>query len=182
MHNEEVGDVHPQGESSSGTKHSSTPKVIFLQHDVEEAELVVNWTRESMKEALGLNDEDKFTFDFEKDIEYNAPDDEYVFKMVDADNFNDVVIEDDSDSDHEEQLHYSGRDSDFPTFTELFKTHNEDNLKGQIVEKLGEEGIPRKLSKEELREERKKWFKPMPGERKFKRPLKFFKSYPDESL
>ncbi|XP_021974863.1 FK506-binding protein 4-like [Helianthus annuus] len=146
-HNEEVEDVHPQGESSSGTKHSSTPKVIFLQHDVEEGELVVNWTREPMKEALGMNDEDKFTFDFEKDIEYNAPDDEYVFKMVDdADNFNDVVTEDDSDSDHEEQLHYS------------------DNLKRQIVEKLGEEGIPRKLSKEELREERKKWFKPMPGE------------------
>ncbi|MFS7960794.1 hypothetical protein Hanom_Chr08g00707201 [Helianthus anomalus] len=116
-------------------------------------------------------------------MEYNAPDDEYVFKMVDdADNFNDVVIEDDSDSDHEEQLHYSGRDSDFPTFTELFKTHNEDNLKRQIVEKLGEEGIPRKLSKEELREEHKKWFKPMLGERKFKRPLKFFKSYPEESL
>ncbi|MFS7960795.1 hypothetical protein Hanom_Chr08g00707211 [Helianthus anomalus] len=64
MHNEEVEDVHPHGESSSGTKHSSTPEVIFLQHDVEEEELVVNWTRESMKEALGLNDEDKFTFDF----------------------------------------------------------------------------------------------------------------------
>ncbi|MFS7978179.1 hypothetical protein Hanom_Chr10g00912541 [Helianthus anomalus] len=40
--NEEVEDVHPQGESSSGTKRSSAPKVIYLQHGVEEGELVEN--------------------------------------------------------------------------------------------------------------------------------------------
>ncbi|MFS7979946.1 hypothetical protein Hanom_Chr10g00933651 [Helianthus anomalus] len=118
--NEEVEDVHPQGESS-GTKHSYAPKVIFLQHNVEEGELVENWTRESMKEALGLNEEDKFTFDFEKDIEDNGLDAEYVFEKVDeSDNFNDVVIEDGSDSDNEVPIHYAGQDADFPTFAELF--------------------------------------------------------------
>ncbi|MFS7979952.1 hypothetical protein Hanom_Chr10g00933711 [Helianthus anomalus] len=106
--NEEVEDVHPQGESS-GTKHSYAPKVIFLQHNVKEGDLVENWTRESMKEALGLNEEDKFTFDFEKDIEDNGLDGEYVFEKVDeADNFNDVVIEDGSDSDNEVPIYYAG--------------------------------------------------------------------------
>ncbi|MFS8019044.1 hypothetical protein Hanom_Chr15g01399231 [Helianthus anomalus] len=37
------------------------------------------------------------------------------------------------------------------------------------------------LSKEELREERKKWFKPRVDERKFKRPLRFFTRHPDQS-
>ncbi|MFS7978178.1 hypothetical protein Hanom_Chr10g00912531 [Helianthus anomalus] len=136
-----------------------------------------------MKEALGLNEEDRFTFDFEKDIEDHGPEGEYVCEYIEeADNFNDVVVESDSDSDHEEQMHYSCLDSDFPTFAELFKTHNEDNLKRNIFEKFNEDGIPRKLSREELQEEKKKWFRPMPEECKFKIPLKFFKSHPNESL
>ncbi|XP_022007728.1 uncharacterized protein LOC110906994 [Helianthus annuus] len=180
--NEEVEDVHPQREPS-GTKHSYARKVLYLQHDVEEGELVENWTRVSMKEALELNEEDKFRFNFEKDIEDNGPDGEYVFERVDeADNFNDMVIEDGSDSDNDVPMHYAGQDADFPTFTELFRSHNEEDLNRKVVEKLNEEGIPKKLSKEELQEEKKKWFRPMPEERKFKRPLKFFKSYLDESL
>ncbi|XP_022030859.1 glutamic acid-rich protein-like [Helianthus annuus] len=133
--NSEHEEVHPQGESSSGTKRvdpvdlfSSTPKVIYLSHDVEEGELVENWTRETMKESLGLNDEDNFTFDFEKDMEDDAPDSEYMFKMVDeADKFNEVVVEDDLESDQDVPFHYANKDSkDFPTFIELFQTHNED--------------------------------------------------------
>ncbi|MFS8022859.1 hypothetical protein Hanom_Chr16g01444491 [Helianthus anomalus] len=38
------------------------------------------------------------------------------------------------------------------------------------------------MTREELREERKKWFKPEVNERKFKRPLKFFTRHPDQSL
>ncbi|MFS7913609.1 hypothetical protein Hanom_Chr02g00143721 [Helianthus anomalus] len=116
-HNKEKEQERPRGESSSGAKDadpvnlfSTTPKVIYLSHDVEEGELVENWTRETMNEALGFNDEDNFTFDFKKDMEDDAPDGDYVFKMVDeADNFNDVVIQDDSESDHEVPLHYSSR-------------------------------------------------------------------------
>ncbi|MFS7905017.1 hypothetical protein Hanom_Chr01g00042811 [Helianthus anomalus] len=97
-------------------------------------------------------DDDNFNFDFENDIE-DAPIGNYLFKMVDeAGNFNDVVVEDDSGS---------GQD---------------------IAEKVSEGGIPRTLTKEELREERKKWFKPMVEERKFKHPLKFFTRHPNKSL
>ncbi|MFS8035255.1 hypothetical protein Hanom_Chr17g01590901 [Helianthus anomalus] len=131
--NVEHEEVHPQGESSSGTKHadpvnlfSSTPKVIYMSHDVKEGELVENWTRETMKEALGLNDEN-FDFNFEKDIE-DAPIGKFVFKMVDeANNFNEVVVEDDSEFDQDVPFHYSSKDSeDFPTFAELLRTYNED--------------------------------------------------------
>ncbi|MFS7919535.1 hypothetical protein Hanom_Chr03g00213791 [Helianthus anomalus] len=189
--NAEHEEVHPQGESSSGTKHDdpvdlflSTPKVVYLSLDVEEGELVKNWTRETIKKSLGLNDEDNFTFDFEKDMEDDAPNSEYMFKMVDeADNFNEVVVEDKSESDQDVSFPYSSKDSeDFPTFTELFRTHNEDELKRKVAEKLNTNGVPRTLTKEELREERKKWFKPLVEERKFKRPLKFFTSHSDESL
>ncbi|MFS7947962.1 hypothetical protein Hanom_Chr06g00554331 [Helianthus anomalus] len=104
--------------------------------------------RESMKAALGLNEEDKFTFDFEKDIEDHGPDGDYMFERVEeAGNFNDVVIEDGSDSDNE-PMHYASQDANFPTFAELFKSNNEEDLKRKVVEKLNEEGIPRKLSKE----------------------------------
>ncbi|MFS8007805.1 hypothetical protein Hanom_Chr14g01265321 [Helianthus anomalus] len=168
--NEEKEEERPQGELSSSVQNadpvnvfSTTPKVIYLSHDVEEGELVENWMRKTMKGA----------FNFEKDMEDNAPDGDYVFKLVDeADNFNVVVIEDDSESDHEVLLHYCGQDAYFPTFDELFRTYYEDELKRKVAEKVAEEGIPRTLSREELRENRKKWFKPKPEERKIKRPLK----------
>ncbi|MFS7967578.1 hypothetical protein Hanom_Chr09g00787371 [Helianthus anomalus] len=169
--NEEHEDVQPQGESTSGVVHdepanmfSNTLKVIYLNHDVEEGEIVENWTSESMMEMLDINDEN-FKFDIEDDISKATPDGVYVFKMVDvADNFNNVVVEDDSESDQEEPFHYSNE------------------LKRKVGEKVSEDGVPKTLSKEELLEERKKWFKPMVEERKFKRPLKFFTRHQDQSL
>ncbi|MFS7909440.1 hypothetical protein Hanom_Chr01g00094641 [Helianthus anomalus] len=112
-----------------------------------------------MKEALGLNDEN-FNFDFEKDIE-DAPIGEYIFKMVDeADNFNEVVVEDDSESNQDVSFHYSSKDSeDFPTFAKLFRTLNKYELRRKVAKKISTHGAPRTFSKEELREERKKWFK-----------------------
>ncbi|MFS7946805.1 hypothetical protein Hanom_Chr06g00540591 [Helianthus anomalus] len=171
-----------RGESTSGAKDanlqkvfSNTPKVIYLSHDVEEGELVENWTRESMLEALGMNDEN-LKFDNEDEIP-TAPDSEYVFKFVeDADDFNDVIVEDDSsDSDQDVPFHYAGQDDNFPTFVEQFRTHNEDELRRKVAEKISTDGPPKTLSEEELREQGKKWFKqPMVEERKFKRTLKFF--------
>ncbi|MFS8002362.1 hypothetical protein Hanom_Chr13g01201221 [Helianthus anomalus] len=71
---------------------------------------------------LGVADEN-FKFDFEDDIEKTNETGDYVFKMVDeAGNFDNVVMEDDSDLDKDESLHYSIKDSeDFPTFVELFR-------------------------------------------------------------
>ncbi|MFS7917710.1 hypothetical protein Hanom_Chr03g00192371 [Helianthus anomalus] len=162
---------------------SNTPKVIYLSHDVEEGELVENWTRESMLEALGMNDEN-LKFDIEEEIP-TVPDSEYVFKFVeDADDFNDVIVENDSsDSNQDVPFHYAGQDDNFPTFAELFRTHNEDDLRRKVAEKISTDGPPKTLSEEELREKIKKWFKqPMVEERKFKRPLKFFTRHPDELL
>ncbi|MFS7997569.1 hypothetical protein Hanom_Chr12g01143291 [Helianthus anomalus] len=56
----------------------------------------------------------------------------------------------------------------------MFKDQNEDVVRRKIVEKITTEGIPRTILRENLAEERKKWFKVMPKERKFIRPLQFF--------
>ncbi|XP_021996785.1 glutamic acid-rich protein-like [Helianthus annuus] len=73
--NEEREEEQPQGESTSGAKDanlqkvfSNIPKVIYLSHNVEEGELVENWMRESMLEALGMNDEN-LKFDIEDKIQ-----------------------------------------------------------------------------------------------------------------
>ncbi|KAJ0940170.1 hypothetical protein HanRHA438_Chr02g0080381 [Helianthus annuus] len=80
--NEQHDDVHPQGESTLGAPHdesvnlfSNTPKVVYLNHDVEEGELVENLTRKTMMEALGINDEN-FKSDIEDEIPTTTPDSE----------------------------------------------------------------------------------------------------------
>ncbi|MFS7952413.1 hypothetical protein Hanom_Chr07g00606631 [Helianthus anomalus] len=51
---------------------------------------------------------------------------------------------------------------------------NEEEVRRKVVVKITTEGIPRTISREILVEERKKWFKVMPKERKFIRPLQYF--------
>ncbi|MFS7966806.1 hypothetical protein Hanom_Chr09g00778161 [Helianthus anomalus] len=53
-------------------------------------------------------------------------------------------------------------------------------LKRKIEEKV--KGVSPRMSKEEVLEARKTWFKPTPKERKFRRPLAFFTRNPDVSL
>ncbi|MFS8021209.1 hypothetical protein Hanom_Chr16g01424771 [Helianthus anomalus] len=186
--NEERDEDQRQGESTPGTKHadlheifSNTPKVIYLNHTEEEGELVEKWTRESILETLDMDD-NKFKFDIEEEIP-PTPDREYVFKFVnEADNFDDVIIEEGSDSDQDVLFHYTGLDDDFPTFDELFRSHNEDELRRKVFEKIATDGIPKTILEEDLREEKKKWFRAMPEEKKFKRSLKFFTRHQDKSL
>ncbi|MFS8033746.1 hypothetical protein Hanom_Chr17g01573211 [Helianthus anomalus] len=148
------------GESTSGSKHvvlhkviSNTPIIIFLNHNVEEGELGENWTRESMLETLDMDDEN-FKFDIEEEIP-TTPDQEYVFKMVDeADNFDDVIIEEGLYFDQDVPFHYTGQDDDFPTFDELFRSHNEDELRRKVAEKISTYGSPKTILKEDLLEER----------------------------
>ncbi|XP_021975040.1 calponin homology domain-containing protein DDB_G0272472-like [Helianthus annuus] len=136
----------------------------------EEGELVENWTRESMLDRLDM-EEDRFKFDVVEEIP-PTPEREYTFKFVnEADNFNNVIIEEGSDSDEDTPFHYSGLDDDFPTFSELFRSHNEEEVRRKVVEKIATEGVPETVSKEDFLKERKRWFKVMPKERKFKRPL-----------
>ncbi|KAJ0835991.1 hypothetical protein HanRHA438_Chr16g0761721 [Helianthus annuus] len=178
-------DADTQGESGSRTPHdeesarifteavplnsvpADTLKVIYLCHDVEEGEFVHNYSCEELMEMMGINDE-SFKFDFEEELEKINPDEaeSYVFKDVsEANDFNNVVVEDDIDSDNDEPFRYSGEGSeDFPTFAELFSTHNEDMLRRKVEERICDEGLPMAMSKEDLREARKKWFRPMPKE------------------
>ncbi|MFS7946079.1 hypothetical protein Hanom_Chr06g00531811 [Helianthus anomalus] len=101
-----------------------------------------------MLEGLGLKDEN-FKFDIEDEIP-TAPDNEYVFKFVEnEDDFIDVIVEDDSsDSDQDVPFHYAGQDDNFPSFAEVFRTHNEDELRRKVAEKSSTEGPPKTLLEE----------------------------------
>ncbi|MFS7979286.1 hypothetical protein Hanom_Chr10g00925571 [Helianthus anomalus] len=161
--NEQQEDQNQEA-SSSGTQHAGEkvyfifPKVIYLHAEVE-GELEENRTRESMLEELGMDD-GNLKFDIENEIPPSL-EREYSFKFVnEADNFEDVIIEEDSDlSEEDTPFYYTGVDEDFPTLTELFKTHNEDEVRRKLVERISTEGVPETVPQEELLEGRKRWFK-----------------------
>ncbi|MFS8002908.1 hypothetical protein Hanom_Chr13g01207591 [Helianthus anomalus] len=127
-----------------------------------------------MLEELELDD-GKFKFDIEDEIPL-FPEREYEFKYAqEADKYNGVLVKEASDlSDEEMVFHYDGVDETFPSLAEMFKEQNEDEVRRKIVEKITTEGVPRTIPRENLAEERKKWFKVMPNERKFIRPLQYF--------
>ncbi|MFS7997616.1 hypothetical protein Hanom_Chr12g01143881 [Helianthus anomalus] len=109
---------------------------------------------------------------------------EYEFKYAnEADNFDHVEVEECSDISKEDiPFHYSGVDVTFPTLAEMFKEQNEDEIRRKVVEKITTEGIPKFVPQETLLEGRKNWFKVMPKERKFRRPLQYFTHNADLSL
>ncbi|MFS7921065.1 hypothetical protein Hanom_Chr03g00232281 [Helianthus anomalus] len=139
-------------------------------------------TREEMLEEPGM-DEGNLKFDIEDEIP-SSPEKEYEFKLAnEADNFDHVEIEEGSDiSEEDTPYHYSGVDDTFPTFAEMFKCQNEDELRRKVVEKITTEGIPETVPQETLLEGRKNWFKVMPKEMKYKRPLQYFTDHQDKSL
>ncbi|KAJ0789265.1 hypothetical protein HanPI659440_Chr05g0201461 [Helianthus annuus] len=172
--NEQEDDQHQEA-STSGKHHIdqvflTQPTVIYL-HARNEGELEVLRSRAEMLEELGLDD-GKFKFDIEDETP-PSPKKEYEFVYAqEADKYNDVIVEDVSDSfDEETDFHYSGVDETFPSFAEMFKDQNEDEIRRNIVEKISTEGVPKTIPRENLAEERKKWFKVMPKERKYIRPL-----------
>ncbi|MFS7946691.1 hypothetical protein Hanom_Chr06g00539281 [Helianthus anomalus] len=122
--NEQQEDQH-QEVSSYGNQHAgdkvflTIPKVIYLHAEVE-GELEENRTRESMLEELGMDD-GKLKFDIEEEIP-QTPNRKYSFKfMNEANNFNNVIIEEGFDiSEQDTPFHYAGVNDDFPTLTELF--------------------------------------------------------------
>ncbi|KAJ0442191.1 hypothetical protein HanIR_Chr16g0806381 [Helianthus annuus] len=185
--NEQKEDQH-QESSSSGKQRSdqiflTQPKVIYLNYTFER-EIEVPRTREEKLEELGLGlDDGNLKFDIEDEIP-SSPEKEYEFKLAnEADNFNHVEVEEGSDTSEEDTpFHYSGVDDTFPMFAEMFKSQNEDELHRKVVEKITTEGIPTTVPQETLLEGRKNWFKVMPKERKFKRPLQYFIDHPDKSL
>ncbi|XP_021995588.1 FK506-binding protein 3-like [Helianthus annuus] len=170
-------DLHHEA-STSGKQHADqvflTNPTVILLHAQHEGELEVSRSRAEMLEELGLND-GKFKFDIEDEIP-QSPEKEFEFSYAhEADHYNDVIVEDASDSsDEETDFHYSGIDEIFPSLTEMFKDRNEDEIRRKIVEKVSTKGVPETIPREILAEERKKWFKVMPRERKSLRALQFF--------
>ncbi|MFS7999543.1 hypothetical protein Hanom_Chr12g01167541 [Helianthus anomalus] len=104
-------------------------------------------------------DENNFEFDFEEELNQfdinQQP--EYQNKYVEeADNYDKVEVEDWSDEDQSE------------------------NLRRKVAESVKNKSFC-EMSKDEQREERKKWFR-KDTERKFKRPLKYYKRDREVSL
>ncbi|KAJ0752456.1 hypothetical protein HanPI659440_Chr09g0324601 [Helianthus annuus] len=175
--NEQEDDLHQEA-STSRKQHAdqvflTNPTVIYL-HAQHEGELEVLRSREEMLEELGLEN-GKFKFDIEDEIP-PSPEREFEFRYAqEADHYNDVIVEDASDSsDEETDFHYSRIDETFPSLAEMFKDRNGDEITRKIVEKVSTEGVPNTIPRENLAEERKKWFKVMPKERKSLRALQFF--------
>ncbi|MFS7967745.1 hypothetical protein Hanom_Chr09g00789401 [Helianthus anomalus] len=148
--------------SSSGKKHTdqvflSNPTIIYMNTQ-QEGDIEVERTRAEMLEELGLED-GKFKFDIEDEIPQSSEKEFESRYAHEADHYDDVIIEDASDSsDDETDFHYSGIDETFPSFAEMFKDRNEDEIRRKIVEKVSTEGVPKTILREILAEERKKWF------------------------
>ncbi|MFS8018707.1 hypothetical protein Hanom_Chr15g01395171 [Helianthus anomalus] len=122
-------------------------------------------------------------FDIEDEIP-SSPEKDYELKYAnEADNFDHVEVDECSDiSEEDTPFHYSSIDDTFPTLAEMFKEQNEDEIRRKVVGKITTEGNPKVVPHETLIEGRKNWFKVMPKERKFKRPLQYFTHSADISL
>ncbi|KAJ0657472.1 putative Pterin-binding domain-containing protein [Helianthus annuus] len=131
-------------------------------------------TRAEMLEELGLED-GKFKFDIEDEIPQSPAKDFEPQFPLEADYYDNVIVETDSDSEDERMdFHYEGEDMSFPTFTELFEDMNADVLRRKIEERVASADMPEPIPKEIFAEEKKKWFRAMPKERKPLRALQYF--------
>ncbi|MFS7895876.1 hypothetical protein Hanom_Chr12g01147731 [Helianthus anomalus] len=112
-------------------------------------------------------DENEFKFDFEEELnkfDINQQH-EYQYKYVeDADNYDRVEVENWSDEEQSESVHVDT--SNFPTLAEFFSQANEDELRRKV-----EECVKNK-SFDEMKD----------SERKFRRPLKYYKRDREVSL
>ncbi|MFS7992873.1 hypothetical protein Hanom_Chr12g01087401 [Helianthus anomalus] len=116
---------------------------------------------------------------FDSEEELNAFDmnqqPDYQYKYVEeADNYDRVEVEDRSDEESE-----NVDTSNFPTLVEFFNQANADELRRKVAECLKDKNFDG-TTKNAQREEHKKWFR-QSNERKFKRPLKYYKRDRDVS-
>ncbi|XP_022030490.1 uncharacterized protein DDB_G0283697-like [Helianthus annuus] len=162
--NEEPENAEGEGEHVDDKNVDESEKLILrLEPDVEEDD---------------THCESTFKFDFEEELNqfYINQQPDYQYKYVEeANNYDRVEVEDCSD---EESVNVDT--SDFPTLVEFFSHENIDELRRRVEECLKDKNFDG-TSKDEQREERKKWFR-KDTERKFKQPLKFYKRDRDVSL
>ncbi|XP_021996036.1 FK506-binding protein 5-like [Helianthus annuus] len=169
--NEEPENAGSEGEHVDDQNVDESENLILrLELDVEEGEIRHTYTLDDIIKMTHI-DESTFKFDFEEELNQfdinQQPD--YQYKYVEeADNYDRVEVEDCSD---EENVNVDT--SDFPTLVEFFSQANIDELRRRVEECLEDKNFDGTL-KDEQREERKKRFR-KDIERKFKRPLKFYK-------
>ncbi|MFS8007729.1 hypothetical protein Hanom_Chr14g01264461 [Helianthus anomalus] len=123
--------------------------MIYLEHGVEEGEFFYNYSKEEIEKMMGI-DENLFEFDFEEELNnINISKlDDYVFRYVeDADNYDNVVVEDDYVD--KTAKYYGEGTNEFPSFQELFNKETNDLLKRKNEETVKDGKSPR-LSKEEI--------------------------------
>ncbi|MFS7929145.1 hypothetical protein Hanom_Chr04g00329051 [Helianthus anomalus] len=172
--NEEPNNVEGEGENVDDYEKL----ILRLEPDVEEGEFRHSYT---LAEILKLThtDENEFKFDFEEELnDFNInQQSEYQYKYVEeADNYERVEVEDCSAEETSENVDTSN----FPTLVEFFSQENIDELRRKVEECLKNKNFDG-TTKDEQREERKKWFRKS-IERKFKRPLMFYKRDREVSL
>ncbi|MFS7987654.1 hypothetical protein Hanom_Chr11g01025431 [Helianthus anomalus] len=171
---------HDDAENVDESNDHVTRLILRLEHGVEEGEILQTYT---LAEIIKMTyvDENEFKFDFEEELnkfDINQQP-EYQYKYVeDADNYDRVEVEDCSDEEQSESIHVDT--SNFPTLAEFFSQANEDDLRRKVAESVKNKSFY-EMSKDEQREERKKWFR-KGTERKFKRPLKYYKRDREVSL
>ncbi|MFS7899517.1 hypothetical protein Hanom_Chr11g01000301 [Helianthus anomalus] len=145
--------------------------ILRLEPDVEEGEIRHTYTMDDIIKMMHIDDIN-FKFDFKdelNDFDINQQPD-YQYKYVEeADNYDRVEVEDCSDEESSENVDTSN----FPTLVEFFSQANIDDLRRKVEECLKNKNFDG-TAKDESREERKKWFR-KDTQRKFKRPLKFYK-------
>ncbi|XP_022014683.1 FK506-binding protein 5-like [Helianthus annuus] len=176
--NEDHESAEGEGEQVDDQNVDTVEKLILrLEPEIEEGEIRHTYTMAEIIELTKIDDPD-FKFDFEEEL--NAFDinqqPEYEYKYVDeADNYDRVEVEDctDEDSVNEDT-------SEFPTLVEFFIQENIDELRRKVAEILKDKKFDC-TTKDPQKEERKKWFR-KDTERKFKRPLKFYKRDRDVPL
>ncbi|KAJ0533514.1 hypothetical protein HanRHA438_Chr09g0391301 [Helianthus annuus] len=176
--NEEPEDATGEGENVDDQNVDKREKLILrLEPEVEEGEIRHTYTMNDIIEMTRIDDPN-FKFDFEEelnDFDVNQQP-EYQYKYVEeADNYDRVEVEDCSG---EENVNVDT--SNFPTLVEFFSQENIDELRRKVEECLKDKNFDGTV-KDAHKEERKKWFRKS-TERKFKRPLKFYKRDRDVSL
>ncbi|KAJ0941315.1 hypothetical protein HanRHA438_Chr02g0093161 [Helianthus annuus] len=179
--NEEPENVEGEGEHVDDKNVDDSEKLILrLEPDIEEGEIRHTYTLDEIIKMTHVEDID-FKFDFEDELnkfDINQQPD-YQYKYVEeTDNYDRVEVEDWSDEDQSESAH--GDTTNFPTLAEFFGQANEDVLRRKVEECVKNKSFD-EMSKDERREERKKWFR-KDYERKFKRPLKYYKRDREVSL
>ncbi|XP_022014942.1 uncharacterized protein LOC110914462 [Helianthus annuus] len=176
-------DAESEGEQVDDKNVDEVEKLILcIEPDVEEGEIRHTYTLDEVLKMFNVN-EDEFKFDFEDELnafdinqqpeyEYNKRSYKYV---EEADVYDRVEVEDctDEDSVNEDTL-------EFPTLVEFFSEENKDELRRKVAEILKDKNFDG-ATKDPQKEERKNWFH-KDTERKFKRPLKFYKRDRDVSL